>query len=430
MTRTMRVLVLVLAAAQPAWAAPKKAPAATPAPTARDLKLRAGAAGDVCLECHANFDERLKKPFVHTPVRAKNCIGCHNPHASDHGSLLAADPKAVCVTCHARVIPSTTRSAHRPVAEGRCVECHDPHSANAKFNLLRAGNELCAGCHKALVDAAANAKVKHRPVEGSCTTCHLPHGSAKGPSLLKEDVPALCIGCHKVDKPAFAKQHMNYQVGTARCTSCHNPHGSNNGGILYDTVHPPVAKKLCAMCHEPPGSKAGFKPKQAGVELCRGCHSTRIAAMLERSRTHQPIATGSCLRCHSPHASPSPGLIRGGMVEVCGSCHPDTVKRQALSPTKHDPIQGGKCTKCHDPHSSDNALMLVNSNRIDLCGSCHDWQRHATHPIGTAKNDPRNKNLTLECLSCHRAHGTEYKHMIPYAKTTELCTKCHENLKR
>ena len=54
-------------------------------------------------------------------------------------------------------------------------------------------------------------------------------------------------------------------------------------------------------------------------------------------------------------------------------------------------------------------------------------------PAGAAPHgirDGRNRNFGVDCLSCHRAHGTEYKHLALYATSTELCTKCHEQYKR
>ena len=76
------------------------------------------------------------------------------------------------------------------------------------------------------------------------------------------------------------------------------------------------------------------------------------------------------------------------------------------------------------------SVTHADSERSDLCGTCHDWQKHATHPIGPSIKDPRNKNLSLECASCHRAHGTGAKHLIPFAKVTDLCTSCHEQYRR
>jgi predicted CXXCH cytochrome family protein len=122
--------------------------------------------------------------------------------------------------------------------------------------------------------------------------------------------------------------------------------------------------------------------------------------------------------------------MRGGMVQVCGACHADTIKRQELSPTKHEPVRDGKCTACHEPHSSTAALALKKPDVVEGCGTCHDWLKHSSHPMGEKVVDPRNKNLRLQCLSCHRTHGTEYKHLIPYPTTTDLCTKCHEKYKR
>ena len=152
--------------------------------------------------------------------------------------------------------------------------------------------------------------------------------------------------------------------------------------------------------------------------------------MLEKNRVHQPVSEGACLACHGPHASKQKGLVRANMVAACGACHADTIRRQELSPTKHQPIKQGECTKCHDPHSSNAPLMLVKTDGIELCGGCHDWQKHSSHPIGDGKVDPRNRNLTLQCGSCHRAHGTSSKHMVPYAKVSDLCTKCHEQYRR
>ncbi|BDG09248.1 cytochrome c3 family protein [Anaeromyxobacter paludicola] len=395
------------------------------------LKLKPGANGKVCLDCHSgDFDAVLKRKFVHTPVRSRDCTGCHSPHASNHGKMLSAEPGRTCAACH-QVVPEKPRSTHKPVADGGCLTCHDPHASGFKNNLVKAPKDLCAGCHKAVVTAAASVKFKHRPVEQDCATCHDPHGSARGERLLKGGVPELCVGCHKMERPALVAKHQNYPVAGARCTSCHDPHGSNVRGMLYDNVHPPVAKAMCAQCHEPPGSARKFQPKQAGVTLCKGCHAQKVAGMLDRTRVHWAVSNGdACLSCHSPHAGKQKGMLKANMVTVCGSCHADTVKRQALSETKHKPIADGQCTRCHDPHGAPAALMMQRPETIELCGTCHDWQKHSTHPIGAKHKDPRNPNLILDCLSCHRAHGTEYKHMNPFPTTTELCTKCHEKFKR
>jgi predicted CXXCH cytochrome family protein len=200
--------------------------------------------------------------------------------------------------------------------------------------------------------------------------------------------------------------------------------------MLYDHVHPPVAKGMCAMCHEAATSSTPLKTRQQGSALCQTCHAPRMQKMLARNRVHQPVVEGNCLACHSPHAAKERGLLRDNLVVTCGACHGDTIRRQELSPTKHKPIRQGECTRCHDAHGGDAPLYFRHANGIEMCAACHDWQKHSTHPIGEDRKDPRNRNLTMQCSSCHRAHGTDSKHLVPYAKVSDLCTKCHEQYRR
>ncbi len=395
------------------------------------FKLKPGAQGKLCVNCHPTFADKLKLPSVHTPVKKGECVGCHNPHTSSYGKLLATDAGKICNTCHNSLVPENAVSIHKPVAEHNCGKCHDPHAAVNKFNLITAGNELCYGCHKSMGEVISKVKFKHNPVEKGCITCHDPHASAKFPDLLKNSGNALCLGCHKIDKPVFIKQHMNYPVGKSRCTSCHNPHGSDQPGILYDNVHSPVAKKMCNQCHDDSAGADPLKIKKSGAELCRGCHNEMVNDMFGKDRVHWAVlGKEACLSCHTPHASPAKGLLKAPMITLCATCHADTIKRQEHSLDKHQPIANGLCTACHNPHASNSQYLAKKATIVDLCGTCHDWQKHSTHPIGEKFKDPRNPNLTVQCLSCHRSHGTEYKKFIPYATVSELCTQCHSQYKR
>jgi predicted CXXCH cytochrome family protein len=413
------------------------------------FRLKPDARGKLCLNCHDNFREKLKNQFVHTPVKSGDCTDCHNPHASSHGKLLEEDPNKICLKCHEGIAPKNPRSSHKVVAEGNCVKCHDPHASNNKFALLKAGSELCFGCHKGMASAIAKVKFRHSPVERGCVNCHEPHGSGKANHLLKDDPMVLCASCHKTDQPSFVKQHMNYPVGKSDCTSCHDPHGSDRAGILFDNVHPPVANKVCNQCHEAPNSPTPFKTKKAGYELCRGCHSTLVNEIFNKNRVHWPLVDKvGCLNCHEPHASPQKKLLMGDMTSLCGKCHWDTMEMQqklderekqenAAAKGKtirgaltHPPVREGNCEACHASHASDSVFLLKQASIVELCGTCHDWLKHTTHPMGERVLDPRNKNLTLQCLSCHRSHGTGYRYLIPFPTVTDLCVQCHKQFKR
>jgi DmsE family decaheme c-type cytochrome len=403
----------------------------SPALSQDKFNLKQGARGKLCLNCHQDFREKLKNPFVHTPVKSGDCSECHNPHSASHGKLLSAEPDKICYKCHDAVIPEEARSIHKVVAEGNCSKCHDPHGAANKHNLVKAGKDLCFDCHGDLGNQIRQLKIKHKPVEDNCLNCHDSHASSKHASLLKKDEGSLCKECHNTARLAFVKQHNNYPIAEARCTSCHNPHGSNVAGMLFDNVHEPLARRMCTQCHESPESPTPLKTKKEGFELCRGCHYEVVNETFSKNRSHWPIfSEEGCLSCHSPHASNQAALLKDINIKLCGSCHDDTIKRQTTSETKHEPVSNGECTVCHSPHASDNLFLMSESSIIDLCGSCHDWQKHSTHPVGEEVIDMRNSNLTVQCLSCHRSHGTENKHMMPFATITDTCVQCHVKFKR
>ncbi len=393
-------------------------------------RLKPGARGKICLECHVTFEETMKLPHVHTPVAAGDCSDCHAPHSSSHAKLLSEDVSRICLECHEGIVPAEAQSVHRALAGGNCGACHDPHASENPNNLIAAGNRLCTGCHLTAETAAAS-KFKHSPVEDSCLNCHDPHASSDADSLLRSGEPDLCVACHDPTGAPFRKQHMEYDVGGSRCTSCHDPHGSDNGGILWANVHAPIERKMCTQCHNPPSSPDALQTQSEKIELCRGCHSRMVNETLARSRIHGPLVDEtSCLNCHSPHASSEQGLLRDAPLVLCGNCHEDSIRRQERSLTKHPPIEEGDCTSCHSPHSSDAVFLLAQSDVVELCSNCHDWKAHSSHPIGPDVIDPRNESLGLDCLSCHRTHGTPHKYFGHADPKKDLCVLCHEKFRR
>lgn len=395
------------------------------------FKLKPGARGKACLTCHAEFADTVKQPFVHTPVKNGDCADCHDPHASDHGKLLAENPSRICATCHADVVPDKARSVHHDVLAGNCVKCHDPHASANKGNLLKAGNELCLSCHKDLGKAITDAKFKHSPVTKSCLSCHDPHAGEKTDFLLARSVPESCLTCHKPDQPAFQKAHLGYPVAKANCASCHDPHGSSQPAILWASVHQPVKGKMCAQCHFEPGSADALKTKRTGIDGCRGCHSETVNAAFGMLRVHWPVVDrNACLNCHTPHASKTAKLLMDDEKDVCGSCHQDAIARQERSAVKHQPIADGQCSVCHAPHASNAVFLLAASDETELCARCHDWGKHQSHPAGPKVIDPRNRNLPVGCSSCHRTHGSDFAYLAHFDKKKDLCVQCHSTMAR
>lgn len=426
MTLRTRIALLaaVLAVAGLVWAAPEKDAAAK-------YKLKPGASGKLCLDCHVDFQDTVKKAFVHTPVKSGNCADCHDPHAADHGKLLAEAPSAICQSCHADIVPKGAMSTHQAALEGKCIDCHDPHASDFKSGLKATGNAVCASCHKAVVDGASKAAHKHAPVEGDCLGCHDPHASKDAPALLTKAVPGLCVGCHQPTKPTFAREHLGYPVAGTDCTSCHDPHGSKNEGLLWANVHEPVANKMCAQCHEAADSAQPLAVKKPGGELCRGCHNELYNESATKARLHWPMVDReACANCHNPHASKVDALLAAPQRELCGSCHGDVLRRGERSVTKHQPVAEGDCTTCHTPHASNEPGLFAAANEEEMCGSCHDWKKHSAHPLGPKAVDQRNPNLTVGCNSCHRNHGTQEAHFAPFEPKQALCMNCHTKFTR
>jgi len=164
-----------------------------------------------------------------------------------------------------------------------------------------------------------------------------------------------------------------------------------------------------------------------------------IKETFDKNRVHWPLLDkDSCLNCHDPHGSKYKSLVKGSNNKVCGKCHSDTVELQEWSKNNPknkklcEPVKSGNCTRCHNPHGSDNILYITQKDiSFGLCGECHKWETHATHPIGEKIIDQRNKTLTMGCLSCHKACGTSNNPIMMHFNTTyELCVQCHVERKR
>jgi predicted CXXCH cytochrome family protein len=229
---------------------------------------------------------------------------------------------------------------------------------------------------------------------------------------------------------------MNYPVANADCISCHNPHGSNNRGIVFDVAHAGVTQRKCTECHQ---KSPSLKTKRQATDLCKECHKTTVDQTLNKNRVHWPVLDKvGCLNCHGPHATKEQNLLQDSERNVCGKCHGDTVELQKWSISNPDnkelcePVKKGSCTSCHSPHAADEILLMPQESiSIDLCGRCHEWETHSSHPIGEKVVDQRNKNLTISCLSCHKACGTKNTpDMLTFDTTYELCIQCHVERKR
>ena len=214
---------------------------------------------DLCLRCHEPLKKLLHASKVkHGAVTAgAKCMTCHTPHASSIENLLVKLPFDLCVECHAqdgmvngsgrkmtniKTLLEQNPSWHAPLAAKDCSVCHNPHGSE-HFSLLssqypakfyapydRANYALCFECHNDQVmsvpetttltgfrDGSRNLHYLHvyKAVNGrTCRACHEVHAS-KWPFHIRESVPYGSKGwLLKID---YARQ----ENGGTCARSCH-----------------------------------------------------------------------------------------------------------------------------------------------------------------------------------------------------------------
>lgn len=169
-----------------------------------DGKLAAKDQKEACYACHTDFgaEKEGEKKFVHAPVAAGECTGCHDPHFAPRPKLQRSEKG--CLECH-DAFPSEG-VVHRPVAEGKCTACHSPHAGPAPKQVLRAGNALCLGCHE-------DSHVQHRTVQVKGTVTQVPDDFPREKDKLS------CLGCHK---PHQSEERRLFALPQGKlCQTCH-----------------------------------------------------------------------------------------------------------------------------------------------------------------------------------------------------------------
>lgn len=104
---------------------------------------------ELCYECHKTLQSRLAKiASLHKPLtQPGSCGKCHAPHASQGRRLMPTDEKELCLGCHGvdnlgapplkniRKVLAGKKFLHGPIQAGKCTGCHDPHGTDS-FRLL------------------------------------------------------------------------------------------------------------------------------------------------------------------------------------------------------------------------------------------------------------------------------------------------------
>ena len=113
---------------------------------------------EYCLMCHGDIEEAINDvEFIHAPA-TEACIMCHDAHASSQETLTVIPVYDICAYCHEDMantphpVPTHPISGvpdpSRPGKEMNCTSCHNPHGSDHSSLLYQEGYGICKRCHK------------------------------------------------------------------------------------------------------------------------------------------------------------------------------------------------------------------------------------------------------------------------------------------
>jgi len=431
-----------------------------------------------CVECH---DDKTKGKAVHSAM-AMGCLSCHEIRVNrdiTRVKLITATPYSLCLTCHADKKAADIKGTVHPPAVRDCLTCHNPHASDNKNQLVKpaSGGEkenLCLTCHQTGMNVPPKGS-RHAALDMGCDTCHLTHKTGPDPTQenrfhLTKSAPALCLDCHDAKDADLQKAHQNQPFAATNCMECHDPHQSAQPKLMARFQHPPFEARGCDTCHAPAKDGKVVLTQADAKSLCVTCHDEQ-AKLIDKAKVPHPGAAGDCTDCHSPHASNDPGLPKTDPVSICTGCHSD-IDDLRKKPFHHQPAFAQGCATCHTPHGGDvDHLLRAKGNT--LCLECHgpdsvpqkladehlltifngtvklpdDYYKknkvpvlplrfglgHPVeyHPVSDVM-DPADQSkikTRLSCLSCHQPHASAQPGLLLNDQVNNMafCDMCHKN---
>jgi len=95
----------------------------------------------LCIRCHDSLSASkaaVMGLWLHTPAARGEWNLCHDPHQSEHPSMLLKKTDALCLTCHQGKDVAKIKG-HEKIEN--CLECHNPHLGKNRSMLVKGYKE-------------------------------------------------------------------------------------------------------------------------------------------------------------------------------------------------------------------------------------------------------------------------------------------------
>ena len=193
----------------------------------------------------------------------------------------------------------------------------------------------------------------------------------------------------------------------------------------------------------------------AGADSCETCHSGTHTTWQETRHAHalatlQAIgqgANGRCIGCHTVGFGQPGGYVDQATTPhlagvQCENCHGGAAEHAASpSATALRPevdLSGELCGSCHtgahhatydewelSRHSQALATLVEGGHAQSRCLPCHSQDYRYAVAEGEPPPTPMTARLSIECATCHAAHGGAPHEAQLRKSVGEVCGECH-----
>jgi hypothetical protein len=321
------------------------------------------------------------------------------------------------------LMPGAATGGHHQIMHD-CAACHAPEGG--------VDEQRCLTCHQAELDAVHDSHPKAKFTDPRnadrlmgldamrCVTCHVEHQ----PGITGEMGVSLpgdfCIHCHRdvgKDRPS----HAGLAFSGCQAAGCHNFHDNRalKTELLVKHIDDPEHLDVQRVPARRPARSLGPALAAADADAPSGVHAPQPHVQAWASSAHA-LAGVNCTACHAPAGAA--WNARPNHV-VCASCHADEVAgwqdglhgmRTRLDLPAMTPASARlamrsdaahrtlDCSSCHEAHGYDTVRAAVTA-----CLGCHEDQHtrdylasphHATWQAAVAAGDTA---AGVSCATCH-----------------------------